>query len=267
MKKLKVSPMFSIGNAHFLVDIDKQVLRESQRPENEISFIHDMQDRATHYELRFDPRINSAAHDNLPDGQVKVIEVPQLSALDPLGMAEKYGCTPEEIKDKPDFELIVDQEALVLRKTGKLPLIEISGEPFVVDIRMEELRHAEHWYQNLSLKQMELTPDGWHYTAFYNPAERKLADIDPKLTEFPDNVVYIKIPNELGLDPVATAREYGMDEREVLRRYPIQKGLKAEVIPLSETNIPAMIQRNREALQQEHRENAQRMKPTVRPRF
>lgn len=267
MKKLKVCQLFSIGNAHFLVDIDKQVLEEFQRPENQISFIHDMQDKGTHYELRFDPQTNSAAHENLQDNQIRNIEVPQMTALDPLGMSKKYGYSVEQIKGKPDFDVIVDSEALALRRTGKLPLIEISGEPFVVDIRIEELRHAEHWFQNISLRQMDLTADGGHYTAFYNPAERKLADIDPKLLEFPDHVVFIKIPNEIGLDPVATAREYGMDEREVLRRYPIQKGLKAEVIPLSETNIPAMIQRNREALQQEHRENVQRAKPRVRPRF
>ena len=46
MKKLTVQPMFSIGTAHFIVDIDKQVLREFQRPENEISFIRNMQDKA-----------------------------------------------------------------------------------------------------------------------------------------------------------------------------------------------------------------------------
>jgi len=48
MEKLTVRPMFSIGTAHFIVDIDKQVLREFQRPANEISFINDMLDRQSH---------------------------------------------------------------------------------------------------------------------------------------------------------------------------------------------------------------------------
>jgi hypothetical protein len=96
---------------------------------------------------------------------------------------------------------------------------------------------------------------------------RQVVDLDPKLLEFPEGVIKLKIPNEIGLDPIATARQYGMDERELLRRHPIQKDLKAEVIPLSETHIPALIRRNREALQQEHRDNAQRSRPKHRHKF
>jgi hypothetical protein len=267
MKKLTVQPMFSIGTAHFIVDIDKQVLREFQRPENEISFIRDMQDKQTYYELRFDPQINSAAHEHLSDNKVQIIHVPQMTELDPQNMSLKYGCTAEQLKGKPDFEVIVDQEALALRHNGLLPRIDISGEAFVVDLRMQELRHAANFYPIISLKSFELTNDGWNYEAHYHPVMKQVVEIDPKLLEFPEGVVKIKIPNEIGLDPVSAARIYGMNERELLRRYPIQKDLKAEIIPLSETNIPALIQRNREALRQEHRENMQRAKPRFRPKF
>ena len=91
--------------------------------------------------------------------------------------------------------------------------------------------------------------------------------IDPKLTEFPQGVIQIKLPNEIGLDPVATARKYGMNERELLRRYPIQKELKAEVIPLSETGIPRLIRQNKEQLQREHEENMRKARPRQRPRL
>jgi hypothetical protein len=96
---------------------------------------------------------------------------------------------------------------------------------------------------------------------------KQVVELDPRLLEFPEGVVKLKIPNEIGLDPVATARQYGMDERELLRRHPIQKDLKAEVIPLSDTHIPALIRRNKEALQREHQENAQRLRPKHRPKF
>lgn len=267
MKKLKVRPMFSIGTTHFIVDIDKQVLREFQRPENEISFIRDMQDRQTYYELRYDPRINSVAHEHLPDNQVQIIHVPQMTELDLQNMSLKYSYPVEQLKGKPDFDVIVDQEALALRHKGMLPRINISGEAFVIDLRMQELRHAEHFYPILNLRSFDLTNDGGNYEAYYHPILKQTVQLDRKILELPEYIFRIRIPNEIGLDPVSTALMYGMDERELLRRYPIQKDLKAEIIPLSETNIPAMIQRNRETLQQEHRENLQRAKPRIRPRF
>jgi hypothetical protein len=267
MDKLKVRPMFSIGTTHFIVDIDKQVLREFQRPENEISFIRDMEDKQTHYELRYDPRINNAAREPLPDNQVQIIPIPQMTELDPEQMSVKYGCPVEQLKGKPDFEIIVDQEALALRHQGMLPKIDISGDAFVVDLRMQELRHAANFYPVISLKSFELTHDGWNYEAYYHPVMKQVVDLDPKLLEFPEGVIKIRIPNEIGLDPVSAARIYGMNERELLRRYPIQKELKAEIIPLSETNIPALIRRNREALREEHRQNMERAKPRFRPKL
>jgi hypothetical protein len=119
----------------------------------------------------------------------------------------------------------------------------------------------------LSLKSFELRPDGRTYEAYYHPVIKQVVQIDPGLTEFPDGVVKIQIPNEIGLDPVAAARAYRINERELLRRYPIQKNLKAEVIALSETHIPALIQRNREQLRKAHEEITRRIRPKQRPRF
>lgn len=267
MRNLSVRPGYSIGHTHFIVDIEKQALVEFQRPANEISFIRDMQDLQTHYLLRFDPKTGSAAGGQLADDLVQLIKVPQLTELDPLNMSAKYGIPAAQLKGKSDFEVMVDQEALAIRRQGKLPLIDVNGEDFVVDLRMQELRHAEYFYPILSLHSFELTNDGWNYEAFYHPIMKQTVEIDPKLLEMPDHIVRIKLPNEIGLDPVSAARIYGIDERELLRRYPIQKDLKAEIIPLSETGIPRLIQQNKEKLQREHEENMRKARPRQRPRF
>ena len=123
-------------------------------------------------------------------------QVPQMTELDPEGMSLKYGCTAEQLKGKPDFEVMVDQEALALRHKGMLPRIDISGEAFVVDLRMQELRHAANFYPIISLKSFELTNDGWNYEAYYHPVMKQVVDLDPKLLEFPEGVIKIKIPNE-----------------------------------------------------------------------
>jgi hypothetical protein len=182
-------------------------------------------------------------------------------------MAHKYGLPTELVMGKSDFEVIVDQEALDRRLNGVLPRINIAGEDFIIDLRLKEMRHARHFFPVLSLKSFELTGDGWNYEAYYHLLLRQVVEIDPKLTEFPEGVVLIRIPNEIGLDPVGTARDYGMDERELLRRYPIQTALSTEVIPLSETHIPALIRQNREQLQKEHQDNARRIRPRHRPHF
>jgi hypothetical protein len=267
MNKVKHPVIFEIEGTSFEVDIDKQVLRQTNDKNNEISFIHDMQDQGAFYHLLYDLDEKKTAHDLLDQNRVKVVKVPQMTDLDREGMADKYHVPPELVMGKSDFEIIVDQHVLDQRLKGILPQINLAGEMFTIDLRLQELRNSNFFFPVISLKSFELTNDGWHYEAYYHPVMKQVVELDPKLLEFPEGVVKLKIPNEIGLDPVAAARAYGMDERELLRRYPIQKDLKAEVIPLSETHIPALIRRNKEALQEAHRENAKHIKPRRRPKF
>ena len=267
MNKLKQPVIFTIEGTAFEVDIDKQVLRQSDNPANEISFIRDMIDQVGNYRLFYDPSRKNIPHFGYDPATMKEIIIPKLIELDPEGMGRKYGLRAEDLKGKTDFEVIVDQELLRFRQKGALPKINIAGEEFVVDLRLQELRHAKSFHPVLSLNSFELTNDGWHYEGYYHPVIRQLVPLDHKLLELPDSVIKIKIPNEIGLDPVGAARIFNMYERELLRRHPIQKDLKAEIIPLSETHIPSLIRQNREQLQNEHRENAQKIKPRFRPKF
>jgi hypothetical protein len=267
MNKLRPLPIYTLHDTDFIVDIERQVLREAQRPNNEISFTSNMQDKGDHYLLHYDfveKTCNPAVLDPLTFITVKV---PPLLKLDPEGMSEKYGIPVSQLDGKTDFGVIVDQELLAQRLKGALPRINIAGEEFIIDLRLRELRHAKNFHPVLSLRSFGVTGDGKYFQAFYQPLMRQTVEIDPKLTEFPDGVVRIRFPNELGLDPVAVARQYDLDEKEILRRHPLQKELKAEVIPLSETHIPALIQRNREQLRREHEEIARRIRPKHRPHF
>lgn len=267
MNTQRQPPIFIIEGTGFLVDVEKQVLRQTNHAQNEISFITQMQDHGSHYRLLYDPDQRNAAGDASDNTRIKIIDIPRLAELDPKGMSEKYGIPVKQLAGKTDFEIMVDQEALALRRKGVLPQIDLAGERFIIDVRLHELRHAQHFFPVISLKNLELTDDGWHYECFYHPLLKQPVPLDPELTEFPDHVVKLRLPNELILDPVGTARHYAMDEQRLLRRYPIQKELKAEVIPLSETNIPGMIQRNREKLRRDHEEVAKRIRPRNRPRF
>lgn len=267
MNKLRILPVYQLHDTDFLVDVDKQALREAQRPDNELSFVNDMKDMGSHYLLNYDIVEKTPTPAVLDPLTWLPFHIPPLVQLDPEGMSEKYGVPVDQLAGKTDFEVIVDQAALAKREQGILPQIDIAGEKFIIDLRLEELRHAEFFFPVLSLKSFDLTEDGWHYLAFYEPIMKQVVNIDPGLTEFPNGIIHIKLPNEIGLDPVDTARKYGMDERELLRRHPIQKELKAEIIPLSETNIPRLIQQNKEKLRRDHEENMRKARPRQRPRF
>lgn len=260
-------PIFIIQGTSFLVDVKEQVLRQTNDQENEISFINNMQDHGTFYRLLYDLDGKRAAEDQRDQTRVKVIDVPQLIELDPEGMAEQYGLTVGELQGKTDFQVIVDQELLAQRRNGLLPKIDIAGAEYIIDLRLAELRPAGDFSPAISLRDLDLSADGEYYLAYFHPAIRQVVPIDPKLTELPDGVIQLQISNELRLDPVAMARKYGMEENDVLRRYPIQKNLKAVIVPLHETGLPALIQRNREQLQKEHAEIARRIRPRHRQHF
>ncbi|WP_114941378.1 hypothetical protein [Mucilaginibacter endophyticus] len=265
--KFKEPVIFTIEGTSFEVDIHQQELRQTDRPHNKISFISDMQDKGNHYQFHYDTVYCCATTNLDPDRPIKRVTVPTLAELDPHGMAEKYKLPVEQLRGKTDFDIIVDPYALEARRAGILPAIDIAGEQFIVDLRLHELRHVQHFFPVISLKSFELTNDGWNYEAFYEPLMKQTVSIDPKLLEFPPGVIKLKLPNEIGLDPVGIAQIYGMDERGLLRRHPIQKELKAEVIPLSETEIPRLIRQNKEQLQLDHQENMQKVRPRNRHRF
>ncbi len=267
MNKLRQVPIFTIEGTSFLVDVNRQVLRQTNDQDNEVSFINNMQDHGTFYRLLYDLDEKRAAQDLFDQSRVKVIDLPPLTELDPEGMSAKYGIPENQLKGKTDFEVIVDQVWLKERQNGVLPRINIAGEEFTIDLRLQELRHTKYFFPVISLKSFELTTDGEYYEAFYHPVMKQVVGIDPKLTELPEGVVKVRLPNELGLDPVATARRYGIDENELLRRYPPKKDLKAAVIPLADTGLPALIRQNREQLQKEHAEIARRIRPRHRPHF
>jgi hypothetical protein len=259
MKKLRRLPTYKVGNIHFFVDVDKLELRQTDNPANTISFL-EMEDWGTHYRLFYDNI--SKGYSPATHPFVTEVEVPPLVELDLAGMSLKYGISEDQIKGKTDFEVMVDQELLAMRRQGHLPKISVCGEGFFIDVRLHQLRHAEDFFPQINLKALDLSENGETYCGFYHPLIRQTVAIDPELTELPGGVVMIEIPNELQLDPVGAARLYGLDEKDILRRYPLKKLTEAKVIPLSATGLPSLAESNRQ-LQQQQRQQ----KTRVRPRY
>lgn len=261
MKTLREPVIYLIEGTSFEVDVAQQLLRQTNDSNNIISFTRDMQDNGTFYELRYDLDGQCAQGQQSDQGLVKMIRVPQLTELDPEGMAVAYGKPMAAVLGKCDYEVIVDAELVERRHLGLLPVITIGDQRYTVDLRLKELRHLTDPRRSISLSRLDLSAEGDQYLFFYDLGKRTLVELDPKLTEFPEQVVLVKIPNEVGLDPVATAAAYGIDERQLLRRFPISAELQAQLVPLAETGVPAMISRNREALRAEHQQIMKGNKP------
>jgi hypothetical protein len=261
MSTLKEPVIFPIEGTSFEVDVVQQVLRQTNDANNAISFTRDMQDNGNYYELHYDLDTHCAQGQESDQSRIRTIRVPQLTELDPEGMATAYGKPLSAILGKFDYDVIVNAEVLERRHLGLLPVIGIGEETYIVDLRLKELRHLTDPQRSISLKRLDLSAEGDQYLFFYDLGKHTQVELDPKLTEFPEQVVLVKIPNEVGLDPVATATAYGIDERQLLRRFPVSAKLEAQLVPLAETGVPAMISRNREALRAEHQQIMAQHKP------
>jgi hypothetical protein len=135
-------------------------------------------------------------------------------------------------------------ELLKIRQSGKLPHIDLAGTDFTVDWRLRQMRDTEQPWNNISFDDFEMDDYGNKYLCFFNTQTHELYMPPEDLIELQEHVVVLEIPNELDLDPVAVAREYGSNLSELLREYPINENLVAKVSPLSETGLPAMIENN-----------------------
>jgi hypothetical protein len=139
---------------------------------------------------------------------------------------------------------------LTQRIAGKLPQIEIAGTMFFVDVRLRELRADHGLKSRICLDQLETGPDGESYRFAFNTETKQLVEVDRKITEWPKNVLIVEIPSDIKLDSYSVAMKNGLDPVAFVSEHPIEKDLKAKIIPLSETELPAMMKRNKKAKEQ-----------------
>lgn len=140
----------------------------------------------------------------------------------------------------------IAEELLQSRLDGQLPIIDIAGKDFMVVWEDRMLKPTTGSGSGLDLDNMPLDEDGLNYLCFYNLATESQILIPADITRLPEDVILLKIPNELYLDPVGVARDYGQPDAFLLSLYPIREHLKAEVIPIELSGLPELIKANKE---------------------
>ena len=234
-----------IAETAFIVDVEKDELRQKDKPQNCISF-SEMGYHKLYYEFHYDLGTKNIAVS--VSNATQFTRVPNLTELDPIGMAIKYGNNEAEVIGKMDVELMVDQTQLALREGGQLPVIEIAGHPFYVDIRMDMLRPKDDFLATgirFSAIDDYFIEEAKHYRVPYNPATHSFEELNlENIKAIPKGIIVIDVPLEQQLDPVAFARHYGFNREHILRNNPIQMNVKAREVSWDETPIKQIIARN-----------------------
>lgn len=254
----------NIEGTDFWVDINKVELREKDNPVNTIS-IYEMRDVEDGYAFNY-----SLPEKNIPSliskGKEILIKIPELVVLDPVGMAEKYKLSLEELKNKTDFDLMVDQTAFNDRiQKGMLPTINIEGHTFYVDIRMDMLRPKDDFLsKGIVFDEIDhyFSEETNAYIIPYNPKTHEFQELDyDSILEFPKNLIAVQFPFQRDLDPIGWNRNGGWNIKDDLKRIGLKSHFEAKTIPWKETSLPQVIRENLKVLKEKSSKGKLQNKP------
>jgi hypothetical protein len=242
-------PIVNIEGTNFLLDVDKFELREKNNPENIIS-VFDMRDleNGKGYAFLYNKIEKNVALSWTHDQTVRV-QIPEMVFLDPEGMSKKYGVPLEMFATKSDFDIMVDQAALKDRLSGRLPIVDIAGHPFYVDIRMDMLRPKDDFMsKGIQFSKIEdyYVDEKEKYWVPYNPKTREFQDVDfSKITDIPKDITMVSFPHESKLDPIGYNRMHGFVEMSSLKETNLKSHFKAGQVTWKETGIEEVIKENK----------------------
>src|SRR5690606_9235482 len=115
---------------------------------------------------------------------------------------------------------------------------------FTVDWRLKELR-SDTTFAPLRFNDFDVSPDGDKYLFLYHKPSQSLVFLDSDITELPKDTFLVEVDNELVLDPVATAREYMLDDAAFYPNRPVILQHTAKVAPIEETYLVELVEQNR----------------------
>lgn len=212
-------PEIDILGTIFQFDIDRIALIEKGDPANFIYF-DSMDDYGTHYEFLYNNRHKNYSHignieiDDPFDGHLTIreennetvfqVSIPRISELDPEGMMRKYGCSSDDLKNRTDFEIIVDQDVYRRRMAGEVVTINIGSQIFEVDVFKNSLHSLDNPENDIHLAYYYydyFIDDDDSYYLYFNMENNQIVDVlyDQTVKNF---IVY-KIPMISNLDPLA----------------------------------------------------------------
>jgi hypothetical protein len=135
-------------------------------------------------------------------------------------------------------------ELLENRMSGRLPVIDIAGTSFTIDLGRNELRESNHPGNRINFKELELSENGDQYYGYYHMVKHNIFKYNDDITVLPKNVKLLEIPAKHLLDPYAVAIIKNVDVKEFLGQHAMQETLKANLYSLSESYLPDLVKDN-----------------------
>jgi len=137
---------------------------------------------------------------------------------------------------------------------GMRPIIDIGGNPYIIDLTNSRLVHRNQPGNVIDLSDCRMIKKSGEYEFYYNLRINRKVDIDPSEHQ-PGEIVKVRIPSVEKLDPVGWALENGVSIVTQLKSHPPIKGLAAEIEPVhkkqvarKETSVTRQIKKNNKSI-------------------
>ena len=249
-------PSIQIEGTEFIIDVLREELREKNNPQN-VMPITDMRytgnnngyffyyDLGTKNIVDESKIVDLSYIDDFPR-----VEIPELTRIDPLGMAEKYRRPLKEVIGKSDLDLMIAPGSpLDLRlNKGILPTLDIAGHTFYVDLQMYKLRPKDDFRsKGIGFDQIQQYYDDERqaYVIPYNPATREFQQHNTSaLTELPKDFIMVRFPHAAEMDEPGWAKKCGLSLPNFKSLESFQMHHEARILPWEETDVPMHIKRN-----------------------
>lgn len=223
-----------IDNRPFIIDIPKHELRQFNRPDNTISI------------QAFNVSNGFFSTDINGNG----IKIPLDILLNPGELSPIARASINLRSNDEGWGIYLGDEATARRLSGELPHIDIAGTDFTIDWRLRELRKTAEPWEKININDLDMSDDWTNYVFFYDTESQTMFDFDETVTEMPENVIIVEMPNEYGLDPVAVARECELGDAGLLAQNPVQLKLSAALKPITGIGLEEFVEENKQRLNQ-----------------
>jgi len=112
-----------------------------------------------------------------------------------------------------------------------LPIVDIAGTAFYVDVLLDELRQTENPGNRISFNELEESENG--YSFLYDTRTNNIPDVNTDLGKDKERYVWVTLPALMELDPEGISGKYGIPLEVLSPDFPYKGGrVTAKIQPL-----------------------------------
>lgn len=229
-----------LGGNLFTVDRAKGVFMPERRPAYAFSFALWKVDRDVAH-ARLEPvtcRLFPECPATAADMRYQKVTIPGEFLSPHFHGDEVYASEVNRRSREEKWDSLLIDQPIRERLSGKLPTIEIGSKDYFVDLRNEMLIGNAADTPILDLKFFWRAGEGKFIEGFlHTPSLRMVKLSAEECLTFPEDVVLVRIPNYVRLDPVEYARKIGMRPASLLHDYLLTGKMTGELLPIKESEM------------------------------